>query len=197
MLNTKVVAFRLLRNARCVQKKPFKLPKFDPEKFREAPNPDIGKDLPSPPGNFDMSPEVQEKFLAALGPELQDIYHKGAVGELDDHAISKYMRNMTPEEIQRITESPAFADFLQSDPRFSIPPELDPDNPKSQEDTERLSNINWNDLSRGQNNNDEEGGEGEGGLSDIDKEKVRQIFEQFEAQQKKDRLKFGDPKEKE
>lgn len=104
-------------------------------KFNDTPvseNPDPQGNLVDPPENFgDFSEETQEKFLASLGPELQDLFHKGATGQIDEAEISKYMRNMSPEEIQRITDSPIFAQFLGSDSRFNIPSKLDPDVPLS------------------------------------------------------------------
>lgn len=118
----------LRKNERFFQKKSSKNVKFD-DTFSENPDPE-GK-LAQPTNIFDLNEESQEKFLASLGPELQDLYHKGAMGEIDEHEIAKYMRNMTPEEIQRITNSPAFTEFLGSDSKLNLPSSLDPDAPLS------------------------------------------------------------------
>lgn len=61
-------------------------------------------------------------------------------------------------------------------------------------DEEKLSSnqINWNDLKINQGENEGEGeGEGEGSISKLDQERIAKLFEQFQAQQKKDRLRFG------
>lgn len=63
----------------------------------------------------------------------------------------------------------------------------------NRQDEEKLSSnqINWGDLklNRGE---DEDEGEGEGGaISKLDQERISKIFEQFQEQQKKDRLRFG------
>jgi len=186
---SKTITRRLLKNTRGFQKKsPTKRPKFNtdiPEEF------DPEKKLAEPVDMLDMSAESQEKFLNALGPELQDIYHKGAMGEIDEHEISKYMRNMTPEEIQRISTSPAFTEFLQSDPKFTnMPSQVDPDVPLSREDQEKLSSMDWNDINM---DGEEEGGggEGEGGMGQLDKDKIIKLFEKFQKREKNDRLRSG------
>ena len=45
--------------------------------------------------------------------------------------------------------------------------------------------MNWNDINV---DNEEEGGEGEGGISQLDQEKITKLFEQFQNQEKNDRL---------
>lgn len=59
-------------------------------------------------------------------------------------------------------------------------------------DEEKLSSsqINWNDLKLNQGENEDEG-EGEGSIGKLDQQRIAKLFDQFQAQQKKDRLRFG------
>lgn len=67
-------------------------------------------EIPDMPDLNMADPEFQQKFIDTLSPELQDMFYKGARGEVSEYELSKYMRTqMTEQEMQRIAESPMFA----------------------------------------------------------------------------------------